>query len=284
MYYLFVLGSVLSLILPRRFCYVLAKFLATYQFYISRKDREAVIYNLSAIFDDRKIRRKCAKEVFINFAYYLVDFFKYPKLNPDFIKKYVKISGLENLDDCLSQHKGVIALTAHLGNYELAAAVTASFDYALSVIALPHKDQRLNRFFNKRRQAAGMKVISTGVAIKSCFWALQRGELLALLGDRDFSGKGIKFKMFSRWAYFPRGAAFFACKTNASIVPAFLIRKNKYFYHLFFEKPIVSGGDGFRREADLIKQYIRVLESYIKKYPNQWYIFEKYWLPEENAK
>ena len=274
LYLLYILGTRLASAIPRSICYRLAKFFALIQFYISRKDREVVLYNLYPIFNDKKKTVKCAKEVFINFAYYLADFFRYQKLTPDFIQKFVRISGLENINSTLSSDKGIIALTAHLGNYEFAGAVVASLGYPVVAIALPHKDKRINKFFDSRREMVNIKVISTGAGIKECFSLLRQGKILALLGDRDFSGKAHTFKMFSQYARFPRGPAFFSLKTGAPIIPAFLIRENRDYYHLIFEKPINSTG---KSEKDIINSYIPILEKHIKSYPDQWYMFGKFW-------
>ena len=265
-------------ILPRAFCYTMAKLIALAHFYFSKKDRVNVLYNLSPIVNDERTKRKYAKEVFINFSYYLVDFFRYSKLDNSFIDRYVRISGLEGLKKVFAQQKGVIALTAHLGNYELAGAVTSLLGYSLSVVALPHKDKRINSLFDNNRKRVGMKVIATGSTIRGCFSALKNGEMLALLGDKDFAGGGLKIKMFSRDAFIPRGAAFFVLKTGVPVVPAFFIRENKNFYRLVFEEPIIFNSLKELDERSIINRYIPILEKYIKKYPGQWYMFEKYWL------
>jgi len=284
MYYLFVLGHMLALSLPRGVCYSVAKFFSVLHFYISKKDRQAVFYNLSVITENKKVVKEQAKQVFINFSYYLVDFFRNRKLNSDFINKYVKISGAENVDRALAQGKGAIALGAHIGNYEMAGAITSFLGYPLTVVALPHKDKRLNSFFDSRRQASGMEVIPTGVAVKGCIRALRKQRLVGLLGDRDFSNKGLKVKMLSKYAYVPRGIAFFVLKTGAPIVPIFLTReKNRKFYRLVFGEPIINKENSPVSEKSIINSYIRVLEKYIKKYPGQWYMFRKYWVNGANG-
>jgi KDO2-lipid IV(A) lauroyltransferase len=121
----------------------------------------------------------------------------------------------------------------------------------------------------------GLDVISTGLAIKGCLSALKKKKILALLGDRDFSEAGIELTMFSRKAYFPRGGAFFSKKTGAPVVPGFLVRENKFFYRLIFDKPIECEKCD---EATITSKYLAVLEKYIKKYPDQWYIFGKLWI------
>ena len=280
MYYFYILGTAIVLILPRCTCYWLAKAIALGHYYFVKKDRDAVIYNLRPIIKDKTKIKSCAKEVFINFAYYLVDFFRYFKLDKKFIDKYVRFQGLENLDKAYSNNKGVIVIGAHLGNYELAGAIAALLGYPLSAVVLPHKDERTNRFFDNNRMRTGMKVITLGSAAKGCLKTLRRGELIALLADRDFSGSKLKVKIFSKHAYLPRGIAFFAAKTDAAVVPGFLVRENKYFYKLVFEEAISFDNIDKKDEMAIINKYKPILEKYIEMYPNQWYLFEKYWLPE----
>ncbi|MBU0694172.1 MAG: lysophospholipid acyltransferase family protein [Candidatus Omnitrophica bacterium] len=283
MYYLFILARWFSLIFPRSICYLIANFFAHIQFYLSKKDREAVIYNLSPFTKDKKKLKKYAKKVFVNFAYYLVDFFRYAKLDEKFIKKYVRISGIDYLNLAFSMNKGIIILTAHLGNYELAGAIISLMGYPLCAITFPHKDKRLNRFFDYQRKMVGIKIIHTGVTVKKCFSVLKRGGMVGFLGDKDFMGGGIKVKMFSSYVRLPRGIAFFSSRIDAYIVPSFLIRDNKKFYHLIFEEPIICTREEkstASSEKAIIRKYIPILEKYIKKYPQQWYMFQKYWLPE----
>ncbi|MFA5337215.1 MAG: lysophospholipid acyltransferase family protein [Candidatus Omnitrophota bacterium] len=276
MYYFYIIGKAISLFFPRKLAYLLAGCLATCQYYLSKKDRDVVVNNLYPIIADKKKRENCAKKVFINFAYYLVDFFRYSKLNKGFVEKYVRISGLEFLDEAARAKKGIIAVTAHLGNYELAGAVTSLAGYKVNAVALSHKDKRINDFFNKQREMVGVNVIPASIAIKRCFSILRNGQLVAFLGDRVFSGSGVVANMFSRQAILPRGPAFFSVKTQASILPAFFVRENKNFYHLIFEKPINT--KELKTEESIIKEYSLVLEKYIRMYPDQWYLFQPYWV------
>lgn len=277
MYYLFILGKIIALSFPRAISYKIAKFCALAHFYLSKKDREAVFYNLKPLVEENQKRKQVAKKVFINFAYYLTDFFRYSRLNEKFIKKYIKLEGIEIVDQIIKKKQGAIFLTAHLGNYELGGAVMSILGYPLSVVALPHLDLRTNDFFNKQRKRVGIEVIPTGLAVKRSISVLKEGKLLALLGDRDFSNSGKRQKVFSRFAHIPRGAAFFTKKSGAAIIPAFFVRENKYYYRLIFGDQIVYDKNSKNFEEEMLQNYVQVLEKYLKKYPEQWYLFQKYW-------
>ncbi|MEI8349693.1 MAG: lysophospholipid acyltransferase family protein [Candidatus Omnitrophota bacterium] len=278
MYYFYVLAKRLTLIFPRVFCYRIAKCIAVLKFYFSRKEREALMYNLSAIIPDAKEAKRVAREVFINFAYYLVDFFRYEKLDKRFIEKYVTVSGLEYLPQPLDGNKGVLTVTAHLGNYELAGAITSLLGYTVHAVALPHKDQRINELFNRQRKMVGIHIIPAGVTVRKCVSLLREPTVVAFLGDRDFFGGGLEITMMGHRVRLPKGPAFFALKTGACIVPAFLVREKRIFYRLIFEAPIDIQGQKLTSEEMVLEAYAKVLEKYLKKYPQQWYLFTKYWL------
>ena len=273
-YYFFCAIKFLVLSFPRKFCYFCAKIIAYFYGLAAKSDREAIIYNLSPFVPKDKLKEVTLK-VFTNFSYYLVDFFRYDKLTKKFIDDHVTIVGKDNLDKALEDGRGVILLTAHLGNYELGGAATSLIGYNMNVVALPHKDKRTNRLFDRQRERAGLKVIPTGAGIKACFKVLEKNNILAMLGDRSFGGKVIEVDILGQKALLPRGFAFFSKQTKAVIVPAFFVRdKNKYKYNLFFEKPIYPDNVG---EDFMVGFYARILGKYIKEYPDQWYTYVKYW-------
>jgi KDO2-lipid IV(A) lauroyltransferase len=235
------------------------------------------MYNLAPVVGAARGLRRFAAAVFVNFAYYLADFFRYAKLNKSFIARYVRIEGLEHLETAIARKKGVIVVSAHLGNYELGGAVVALLGFPFHVIALPHADERLNRFFIRQRQLTGLRVISTGVTVKRCVQLLRQGNIVGVLGDRDFTREGVPAEMFSRRCLLPRGAAFFARKTGAAVIPSFFVREDTYSYRLIIEKPISYDQDDPDVETCIVHAYAKILERYIARYPEQWYVFQKYW-------
>jgi len=271
----------IALLLPLRAGYSFAKFIALLQFYISKKDREIVLDNLRAVLktDDNATLRRIAKEVFVNFAKYLVDFFRFSKLTTGYIERNVKIIGKDNLDEALKNGKGVITLTAHIGNYELGGAIVAALGYPFNAVALGHKNKLVNNFFITQRRIAKINVISMGAALRKCYECLKRGEILALLGDRNFSEHGIQLKFFDRDCSFPKGPATLSLRTGASIVPTFITRLPDDTFQFVFEKPIFYSLTGnFEDDMQRItKSYINIIEEYVTKHPSQWFMFRRFW-------
>jgi KDO2-lipid IV(A) lauroyltransferase len=281
-YLLYKIGQFIALSLPLRLGYRVAVFCSDLHYLFANVDRRNVTANLKAIFPEKSEKEIAAirLQMFRNFAKYLVDFFRFSKLDTDFIKENIRVENIDYVDQGLAQGKGVIALTAHIGNWELGGVVTALLGYPFWAVALPHKHKKVNDFFNSQRGSKGMQVIPFGRAARQCLETLQKNMVLALAGDRDFSEKGLVLDFFGRPTFLPAGAAAFSLKTGCQIVPGFMIRDEDDKFTLKFDKPIEYAPTK-DRERDLVEITGRcktVIENYIKRYPDQWYMFRKFWI------
>ncbi|MBU1870277.1 MAG: lysophospholipid acyltransferase family protein [Candidatus Omnitrophica bacterium] len=281
-YLLYRIGQFIALAVPLNIGYAIAGFIADVRGMVAREDKKAVTGNLKTIFPEKSDNEieKLRIQMFRNFSKYLVDFFRFQKLNKDFIEKNVRIENSCFLDEAIAKGKGVIILTAHLGNWELGGVVAALSGYSLWVVALPHKDKQVDDFFNSQRQSKGIYVIPLGKAVRKCLTVLNEKKILALVGDRDFTEKGALLDFFGRKSIFPEGPAAFTLKTGASIIPGFMLRNQDDSFTLRFEKAI-SHKQTTNTQKDveeIIGRYITTFEDYIRKYPDQWYMFRRFWV------
>ena len=259
-----------------------AVFLADLYYLIAFRDRRFVKENLRVIFPQKSLRelRKLSRMVFRNFAKYLADFFRFEKLNQQFIKQKIKLEDLHNFDSALSKGKGVVVLTAHLGNWELGGVVLAQLGYPFWAVALPHKNKKVNAFFDAQRNSKGVKVIAMGKAVRSCIWEIKNNHMVALVGDRDFTEKGIVIDFFGLPTHFPEGPAALSLLTGAPIVPGFMLRNADDSFTLRIDKPIefTPTHDKAKDLKSLTTLCKIIFEDYIRKYPEQWYVFRKFWI------
>lgn len=281
-YILYKIGQFIALHLPLKLGYKIAVFISDLHYMVADKDRQVVKENLKAIFpekSDREIRRLRIR-MFRNFAKYLVDFFRFAKLDVEYIKRNIKVENIHYIDTALSGSKGVIALTAHLGNWELGGVVIALLGYPFWAVALPHKYKKVDKFFNFQRQRKGMKVIPLGKAVRMCLNLLKENKIVGLVGDRDFTEKGQVVNFFGRPTFFPEGPAAFSLKTGAVIVPGFMVRNKDDSFTLKLEKPLgfVPTYDKNKDLKNLINRYKIIIEDYIRRYPDQWYMFRRFWI------
>ncbi len=281
-YYIYRTGKFIALALPLKLVYALAVFLADLHYFFAFRDRRFVKANLRRIFPQKSLHdlRKLSRMVFRNFSKYLADFFRFEKLDRQYIDKKIKLENLHHFDSALAKGKGVIVLTAHLGNWELGGVVLALLGYPFWAVALPHKNRKVNAFFDAQRNSKGVKVIATGKAVRSCISEIRNNHMVALVGDRDFTEKGIVIDFFGLPTYFPEGPAALSLLTGAPIVPGFMLRNADDSFTLRIEKAIEFNptGDKAKDLKSLVTLYKNIFEDYIRKYPQQWYLFRKFWI------
>ena len=281
-YILYKLSFIVANILPLKAAYWLAERFSDIQYRLAKRDREAVAQNLSRVLGkDISECRVIAQKVFRNFGMYLVDFFRLTRFDSKALEKRVRIEGIENLDNALKQNKGAIILSCHLGNWEMGGVTVAVMGYDISAVALTHKHKNINQFFINQREKRGLKVISVGPIMKRCMSTLLKKGILALVGDRDFTNSGIVLNFFGIPTSIPKGPVILSLKAGSPIVPGFLIREDRYKYKFIFDTPIEVKKIPDASEEEIIKrtmeQMVSVMEKYIRRFPEQWLVFRKFW-------
>lgn len=278
---LYRIGIFIALNAPLKTGYKIALFASSIYAFFSREDREALKENLKQLFPDYEDSRlkSISSKIFINFGKYLVDFFRFSLINADYIKRYVKVEGKHYLDGVLKQKKGAILASAHIGNWELGGAVLAALGFPLSVVALTHKHNNVNQFFIKQREAKGVGVIPIGIAIRRCFKVLANNGAIALVSDRDYFDNGLEMEFFGKKAIIPKGPALFSRRCSTPIVPVFMLRNEDDTFTLKILEPIMPVQTKNEHE-DLIRvteTIVKVIESVVRKYPEQWFVFKRFW-------
>jgi KDO2-lipid IV(A) lauroyltransferase len=280
-YYFYKIGQFFVQHLPLALSYKLATFISDIHYYLSFRDRRSVKNNLKVILPSSEDIPRLSREVFRNFARYLVDFFYVPeKLDDAYIRDHVTIKNLHYLPEVLKRGKGGIILTAHIGNWELGGFIISRLGYPLIAVALPHKERSINNLFNNQRQSQGITIVPNNVAIRECIKGLKENRMMALLGDRDFNATGEMMDFLGKKVRMPKGPAAFSLKTGAAIIPAFLTRQGKDCFTLTLEKPILPPENPEDRHAlkETMRKYITIIEETIRRYPTQWYMFQRFWL------
>lgn len=282
MYCLYRLGEFIAVYFPRWASYSMATFLGGIYFYIAVKDRRRLYKNISIVLGrnaPREELRILARGTFINFAKYLVDFFRVKKIDKKYIDDFIKVDNIEAINKALAKGKGVIVVSSHFGNWELGGVVFGLLGYKINAIVLSHKDKRINDFFVNKRERFYSNIISLGEGIKKCISVLKQNHLLAILGDRDLSNAGQPVEFFGKPASLPRGPAVLAARTGAQIAVAFMIREKNDTYRLALEAPDIpeSTGDYQKDILNSTRSYVKIMEKYIRQYPDQWYLFNNIW-------
>lgn len=278
----YLIADVLSLALPRRLAYGLGGWFADRFFLNDTRGREAVCANhrhmlrATGIEPAEDVVRSLGRQTFRQFSRYLVDFFRYRRLSPGQVRKLVTIEGFEHFERAWSLGRGLMIVTAHLGNWELGGAVLRALGYPVNAVVLPHRNQRTERLFESRRKSRGVRLIPLGQdAGIASLAALQRHECLAVLMDRDYSRHTVTQPFFNAPAQFPRGPATLAALARVPVLPGFMLREVDDTFRLRIHAPVMPK-PGLRIEG-IQASMCRGLEREVRERPTQWFMFESFW-------
>lgn len=196
------------------------------------------------------------------------------------LDSFITVHGEENLRSAYERGKGVILLSAHLGNWEMGAGVLASRGYPMNAIGADQRDERITNLIMEKREALGVQTVSKGFDLKSAIRCLQRGEVLAILIDQDAKEKGVLVPFLGIPASTPYGPAKIAAKYGCALLPSFMIRRGTSIYHdLWLLPPPWPKGHPEPEESmeDAMTLCNDVVSEWITKYPEQWMWMARRW-------
>ncbi len=269
-------------IFPLKFIYFLGSFLGRLGFLFAFTHRRIVLENLSIAFPylSLKKRKEIAQDSFkfmIQASLELLYFLKHPSL-----LERVRIEGLEYLVQALEKKRGVIALTAHFGNFPLISLKFASQGYKINVVARPMRDRKTGDYIHQLRTKVGVKTIFSyprKECVTGIIRALRNNEIVMIQMDQNFGTGGVWVKFFDKLAATPTGPVVLAMRTKAEIVPMYIVREflGKHLIKIFPSVALDYTKD--KDETILINtaKFTKLTEDWIKKYPPLWGWIHRRW-------
>jgi Kdo2-lipid IVA lauroyltransferase/acyltransferase len=269
--------------MPRRIAYPTAKTLARLGFHLARRQRRAGLRNLQMAFPElsRNALEKILRGSFENLGRLLVEFTHMPELNKGNICRFVVHDGLENYLEGLRRGRGVIFMTAHFGAWELSSFAHAVYGYPLRFVVRPIDNPRVEKLISTYRTHSGNIPIERRSAARDILKALRQNEAVGILFDQNTTrSEGIFAEFFGIPAATTPALALFALRTGAAVVPGFLIWDTSLGKHRLRLDPPVQLIDTGNLDHDVLentKIFNKILEGYIRAYPDQWLWIHRRW-------
>ena len=248
---------------------------------LSRRYRTVAEHNLQMAYGESLSdgeRRRLVEQVFIHFAKSLMEFLVADGLSPNDLCRMVTLKGEEHLQWCVQQGKGTLIITAHYGNWEIAARyLTQCKGYVLNVVARDADDSATAVLVNRIREQGGYCVFPRGQAVRAVLQALKRNELVAMLPDQNAGDVFVPF--FGRLAGTVAGPALLALRSGAPILPVFCTRQpdNTYLFEMLPPFVVQPSGDKERDVTDTMAHITALIEQQVRKHPSQWLWLHNRW-------
>ncbi|RME31254.1 MAG: hypothetical protein D6800_00945 [Candidatus Zixiibacteriota bacterium] len=267
---------------PRRCALTLGSWVGLLSWWLLKRDQHKMERHLRPALGSRydwKQRRRIGRDFFINSGKNYADVLRLPHHFKREIRPLITVEGREHLDDAVEQGKGVIAVTGHIGNWELLAAFLAGEGYPLAVVARELYEPRLNRLLLEYRQALGITTFPTTSPPSELMAWLRQGNILGVLIDTDSTRvRSLPVPFFGRMANTPVGQSIIALRTGAPLVPLVCLREPDDSYHVRFFPSVIPPPRPTRQAVyDLTLKCTKQLEEVIRDYPAQWIWLHSRW-------
>ena len=267
---------------PRTWTVGMDDFLGRMLFCVDKKHRDIAIDNLTYAFGHEKQPeeiKKIARQVFINLAKVVFEVGWSLHLKERQFAEHFKISGFRHMKNAYEKGKGVLALTAHFGNWELLSIIGSIIKFPINIVVRPLDFKPLDHFIFNLRTRFGGKIIPKERSIHTIIRSLRRGEIVLLLMDQNVDWyEGVFVDFMGHRACTSKGMALLALKTGAPVVPVFMVREKSGFRAEFGPEIFtVKTGDRQKDIENNTQEYNRVMENFIRRYPDQWFWVHQRW-------
>lgn len=277
----------LAKIAPRSFIYAMMRGLTLLVYRLDKQRRNLTIRNLTMAFPE-----KTPEEIV------LLSKQVYTELSITIAEILLMFTGQFNIDEAIKNHdiakeklqeiaqnspNGVIVMTAHFSNWELAAHFLAK--HGLPMLAIGREgnnkliDQKITIPF---RNKYGNRATSKGNAMLAMAKTLKKGDVVGLLIDQKSGlSNGANVDFFGMPAETTLSLAMLKLKFNPLVVPIFIARQSDGMYEMIINEAIDYVAEEIedkekKLEAMTLK-YNQAIEEIIRKYPAQWFWMHNRW-------
>lgn len=230
--------------------------------------------------DDERVRLS-TRDAFDLYGRYWYDTFRLRALPREEMRARTDMVDAHNIGEALAKGKGCICVLPHMGNWDLAGHYLATDGYPIAAVAEELKPARLSELFVRHREELGMRIVPltknshVGQQLKQL---LSENWVVALVADRDLSGRGIEVEMFGAPRRVPAGPALLSLTSDAPILvcPVYTLPGGwqvRIGAPLEFERT----GDT-RADVTAISRLMAAgFERAIAAQPSDWHMFQPAW-------
>lgn len=248
---------------------------------LMNKNYSILLENLSLAlnrdFNDSEIT-EIADRNFSNFAYNLAEFLRHKGDDKEISHPLIE-GDIEAVKKLLDKGDSVIAVSGHLGNWELLGSFGAVLGYPLYAVAARHKFRGDTRFFEKKREERGVK----SVCPENIYPFLKNkagegGYIFAVMADRPIFGSPVHADMFGKKAVLSGSCFKLAQRFFKHAVFPFALKvgNGKYIVNINGPYEINVKKNAEEAQKELIKKYAEIYQNYAGKYPEQWHCYKRF--------
>ena len=221
------------------------------------------------------------REAFELYARFWFDAFRIRTMPEEEFNERIVVIGVENIDRALEAGKGCVCALPHMGNWDAAGHWFGANGYRIAAVAEELRPPRLYELFLRHREELGMRIVGltkeghVGQQLKQL---LSENWMVALVADRDLTGRGTEVEMFGAIRRVPAGPALLSLSSGAPLVVCPVYTRDDG-WEVRIEEPLEIERTGVIREdvAALSRLMAERFERAIAAKPTDWHMFQPAW-------
>jgi len=244
--------------------------------------RRVVERQIAAAFPEWDARRvgQVARGAYDHLGRLAVETALMPSLGQSGVRDLVShTTGWDLLEHAIAARRGVLLITGHFGNWELAGAYIAARGVPVDVIVRRMSNPIFDRYLNQTRADLGMTVVYDADAVRRTTRSLKEGRAIGFLADQGVLNLASTYvPFFGRPAKTPRGPAVFTLRYHVPTLFVAAVREPDGRFHLSFQNvPYEETGDRERDVDGIVASYTRILEGMVRQTPEQYFWQHRRW-------
>src|SRR5262249_39431894 len=230
---------------------------------------------------DSPIVQSATRECFRLYGRYWYETFALRSMPPEEVDRRFEIHGVEHLDRARAQGGGIVVALPPMGSWEAAGHWLALKGYRMAAVAEELKPQEVFDLFLRHRRALGMRIVPLvegGKVAETLVELLAQNHVIALVADRDLTGRGVPVEMFGATRLLPAGPALLSLSTGAPLcVAAVFTTEEGWRCHIGEPLTIERTGNLRADVAALTRRVGAGFDRSISESPADWHMFQPAW-------
>ena len=226
--------------------------------------------------------RSAAREVFAHYGRYWTETFWVRPRRSRAILERTTLLGIEHLHAARDSGRGIVLALPHCGNWEIAGLRAAAEGTRVLAVAEALSNERIVQWFIDMRASMEVDIVIArkgGSVTRALIERLRDGGTIALLCDRDLTGRGVSVTLFGEETTMPAGPVALADRTGAVLLPVGTYFEKGAGHHFEVHPPLeIPDAETTEERVALGTQALaEVVERIIRKAPEQWHLVLPNW-------